>query len=101
MVYNFLKALLQVSLRFFFRNVQVKGSENIPDGPLLIVSNHPNTTLDPIVIARFIHRKVFFLAKATVFRSKFTKWLLPKLRMIPVYRAQDDPSLMRHNDETF
>ena len=99
MIYNFLKALMQVSLRFFFRNVQVKGLENIPaHGPLLLVSNHPNTILDPIVIARFIHRKVFFLAKASLFRSKLTKWLLPKLSMIPVYRAQDDPALMQRAD---
>ena len=93
---------MQISLRFFFRNVQVKGLENIPArGSLLIVSNHPNTILDPIVIARFIHRKVFFLAKASLFRAKVTKWLLPKLSMIPVYRAQDDPSLMQQNDEIF
>ena len=93
---------MQISLRFFFRNVQVKGLENIPArGSLLIVSNHPNTILDPIVIARFIHRKVFFLAKASLFRAKVTKWLLPKLSMIPVYRAQDDPSLMQQNGEIF
>lgn len=93
---------MQVSLRFFFRNVQVKGLENIPArGPLLFVSNHPNTILDPIVIGRFINRKVFFLAKGSLFRSKFTKWLLPKFSMIPVYRVQDDPLLMQHNDEMF
>jgi len=93
---------MRVSIRFFFRNVQVKGLENIPaDGPLLIVSNHPNTILDPLVIGRFIHRKLFFLARASLFKSKFTKWLLPKFRMIPVYRAQDDPSLMQNNDEIF
>src|SRR6266542_1499642 len=102
MIYNFLKTLMRVSIRFFFRNVQVKGLENIPaDGPLLIVSNHPNTILDPLVIGRFIHRKLFFLARASLFKSKFTKWLLPKFRMIPVYRAQDDPSLMQNNDEIF
>ena len=80
MIYNFLKTLIQVSLRFFFRNVQVKGLENIPaGGPLVIVSNHPNTILDPIVIGRFIHRKIFFLAKASLFRSKITRWLLPRM----------------------
>ena len=102
MIYTFLKFLMRISLRAFFRNLQVKGLENLPhDGPLLIVSNHPNTIMDPIVIACSINREVFFLAKAEVFKSPVAKWLLPKFNMIPVYRHQDDPALVKNNDQTF
>ena len=102
MIYHFLKVLMQISLRFFFRNVQVKGLENIPQtGPLLIVSNHPNTVLDPIVIGCYVDRKIFFLAAAKYFKSGFAKWLLPKFNMIPVFRAQDNPDELKNNDEVF
>ncbi|MEO8148631.1 MAG: lysophospholipid acyltransferase family protein [Bacteroidia bacterium] len=102
MIYAFLKYLFRISLRVFFRNMQVKGVEHIPaNGPLLFVSNHPNTILDPLTIACSIDRRVFFLAKAELFKSPFAKWLLPKFNMIPVYRAQDNPALMKNNDQTF
>lgn len=102
MIYSFLKILMRISLRFFFRNLQVKGLENIPEnGPLLIVSNHPNTVLDPIIIACFIQRKIYFLAAAKFFKSAAAKWILPKFNMIPVYRTQDDPSQLKNNDEVF
>jgi 1-acyl-sn-glycerol-3-phosphate acyltransferase len=70
-------------------------------GPLMVLANHPSTFMDPIVIATLLNRKVYFLAKGELFKSKFTKWLLPKFNMIPVYRKQDDPSLMNKNEETF
>lgn len=102
MLYSFLKSLFRISLRVFFRNLQVKGGEHIPDkGPVLLVANHPSTFMDPIVIAANTKRRVYFLAKAEVFRSSFSKWLLPKFNMIPVHRAQDDPSQMGKNEETF
>ena len=102
MLYRTLKIILRITLRAFFRNKQVKGLENIPSkGPLLLVANHPSTFMDPIVIAASIKRKIYFLGKAELFRSSFAKWLLPKFNIIPVYRAQDDPSKLNKNRETF
>ena len=90
------------TLRAFFRNRQVKGLENIPaKGPLILVANHPSTFMDPIVVAASIKRKVYFLGKAEIFKSSFAKWLLPKFNIIPVYRAQDDPTLLHKNKDTF
>jgi glycerol-3-phosphate O-acyltransferase/dihydroxyacetone phosphate acyltransferase len=102
MLYQFLKILMRTTLRAFFRNKQVIGLENIPaKGPLILVANHPSTFMDPIVIAASIKRKVYFLGKAEIFKSAFAKWLLPKFNIIPVYRAQDDPSQLHKNKETF
>ncbi len=102
MLYGFLKILLRTTLLVFFRNKQVKGVENIPaEGPLLLVANHPSTFMDPIVIAASIKREVFFLGKAEIFKSSLAKWFLPKFNIIPVYRAQDDPTQLHKNKETF
>src|ERR1051326_7760375 len=102
MLYSFLKVVFRITMRLFFRAYTVKGKENIPSaGPVIFLANHPSTFMDPIVVAASINRKVFFLAKAEVFKGKFAQWLLPRFNMIPVYRAQDDPTQMHKNKETF
>lgn len=102
MLYSILKILMRTTVRIFFRSITIQNKKLIPEkGPLLVLANHPSTFLDPIVIATLLDRKVFFLAKGELFKSSFAKWFLPKLSMIPVYRKQDDPTLMSKNQDTF
>ena len=93
---------MQITVRTFFRSVTVHNKELIPDkGPLMVLVNHPSTFMDPIVVATMLNRKVFSLGKGDIFKSKIAKWFLPKLRVIPIYRQKDDPSLMSKNKEIF
>ena len=102
LIYKFLQVLLSISVRSYFKSITVKKSSVIPDeGPMLIVANHPSTFTDPIVIGLQMKQKIYFLAKAEVFKSGFAKWLLPKFNMIPLHRKQDDPTQMHKNEETF
>ncbi len=102
MLYTFLKNLMRITVRVFFHSITIRNKEVIPaKGPLLVLANHPSTFMDPIVIATILNRKVFFLGKGELFKSRFAKWLLPKLNIVPVYRKQDDPSQMSKNEETF
>jgi len=102
MLYSFLKLLMQVTVRVFFRSVAIRNKNLIPEkGPLLVLANHPSTFMDPIVLATILNRKVYFLGKGELFKSKLAKVILPKLNIIPVYRKQDDPSQMSKNEETF
>lgn len=102
MLYNILKLLFRITLRFFFRKQFLLNRERFPEkGPLIICANHPGAFLDPLIVAALSGRRIYFLAKAAVFKGAFAKWLLPKFNMIPIYRKQDDPSQMHKNDETF
>jgi glycerol-3-phosphate O-acyltransferase / dihydroxyacetone phosphate acyltransferase len=102
MLYPILRLIMKITVKVFFRKLHVRNAGNIPTaGPLIIVANHPSSFTDPIVIAVSIKRQVYFLAKGEVFKSAFAKWMLPKLHMIPIYRKQDDPSLLHKNEETF
>ncbi len=93
---------MKITVRVFFRSITIRNRELIPKkGPLMVLANHPSTFMDPIIIATFLNRQVFFLAKGELFKSKFAKWLLPKFNMIPVYRKQDDPNQMSKNQDTF
>lgn len=102
MIYYFLKLLVSITLRVFFRNFYVQNRKAIPkDGPLILVANHPSTFLDPLIIAAITRRKVYFLAKGSLFKNGFLRWFFKHLNMIPVYRAQDDAAQMNKNTETF
>jgi glycerol-3-phosphate O-acyltransferase/dihydroxyacetone phosphate acyltransferase len=102
MLYSILKPLLKLTIRLFFRNYQVTGLKNIPKkGPFIFVANHPATFMDPAIIAATLKPKVHFIAKSTVFKSRFSKWFLPKLNMIPVYRKHDDPTQTDKNEQMF
>lgn len=102
MLYGILRFLFSITFKVFFKHVDKHRAELIPlDGPLIICANHPGAFLDPVVVASIVNRKIFFLAKGSVFKSGFAKWFLPHLNMIPVYRQQDDPTLMHKNEETF
>jgi 1-acyl-sn-glycerol-3-phosphate acyltransferase len=49
MLYAILKIIFKISLRIFFRKIEVRNQHLIPaQGPLLIAANHPNTFMDPI-----------------------------------------------------
>ena len=76
--------------------------ESVPSsGPVLLVGNHPNSLLDPAVLAAAARRPVRFLAKAPLFDSPQVGWLMRAAGCIPVYRRQDDPSLVGKNVESF
>ncbi len=102
MGYFVLKLIFRIALKIFYRKIEVKQSGNLPvKGPLLLVANHPNTFMDPIVIASLLRQEVYFIAKSTVFNTPFRKWLLGKMNLIPVYRKEDGVASSGANSATF
>jgi len=102
MLYRFLKVLIQITTRVFFRKIEVRNKSLIPSsGPMIICANHPSTFMDPIVIAAQIKRPIYFLSKGALFKSKIAASLLSALNMIPVHRQQDGPPKAGANEDTF
>jgi 1-acyl-sn-glycerol-3-phosphate acyltransferase len=83
-----------------FHDVEVRGGP-IPDGPVLVVANHPNSLLDPLLVFRAAGRPTRPLAKAPLFEQAIVGSVLRALGGLPVYRRQDDASLMHQNERTF
>lgn len=73
----------------------------VPEGPVLVVANHPNSLLDPLVVFRTAGRPTRPLAKAPLFDQPLVGFMLRALGGLPVYRRQDDAEQMHRNDETF
>lgn len=70
-------------------------------GPVLLVANHPNSLIDPLLVMAAAGRPTRFLAKAPLFGDPKVGWLMRWSRSIPVYRQGDDPTQMSRNDEMF
>ncbi len=103
MIYQFLKISLKFAFFIFFRKRVVSGLEYIPSsGPLIIAVNHPNTLIDPLLIASLLKRKVGFLANASIFINKIISRIFNYLRVIPVYRKKDvKPGEVQDNSYNF
>ena len=94
--------LSYICAKLFFAKVVVKNQHKIPlSGPLIFVANHRNMILDPGMIRYSCKRNLHYLAKHTLFLNKIQSWVFKHAGAIPVYRRQDDPSLVSKNRDTF
>jgi 1-acyl-sn-glycerol-3-phosphate acyltransferase/uncharacterized protein with PQ loop repeat len=76
--------------------------ENIPKGkPVVFAPNHVNAFMDPVLIGMTIKREVRFFARGDVFKGAFSRWILDKLNISPVYRLQEGYGNVKKNDKTF
>ncbi len=96
----FLSIVSSAALRVYYR-LHRAGGIVPPNGPVLLVANHPNSLLDPAMVALAARRPVRFLAKAPLFTDPLVGFLVRGAGSIPVYRKADDPSQVSRNEEMF
>lgn len=83
-----LLALARRAVRVHYR-VQYLGGSVPETGPVLLVGNHPNGLVDPVLVASTTARTVRFLGKAPLFEMPVFGHVMRGLAALPVYRAQD------------
>ena len=91
--------LARLAIRIFYR-VQRVGAA-LPDGPVLLVANHPNSLLDPALVQATAGRRIRFLAKSTLFQGHLLSPLIRRSGAIPVYRRIDPGTDVSRNEEMF
>jgi 1-acyl-sn-glycerol-3-phosphate acyltransferase len=78
---------------------QVKGKENVPkEGPVLVVANHLNLA-DPPLLGVSLKRRVIFMAKEELFRSRITAYFLGGFGSFPVHRGKLDRQALRSSQQ--
>ena len=74
---------------------RVRGRENVPaEGPLLVVANHLNLA-DPPLLGVSLSRKVVFMAKEELFRSRLSSYFVRNFGAFPVHRGRLDREALR------
>ena len=74
----------------FHRSVDVTSRDRLPtDRPVLIVANHGNGFVDPVVVASVLRRLPRFLAKAALWKVAVARPFLALAGVLPVYRRGD------------
>jgi 1-acyl-sn-glycerol-3-phosphate acyltransferase len=102
MLYRLLKFIIGVGIRLYYKEIRVKNLELLPQkGPLIIISNHPNTLMDAWVIGMVCKQPIYYMAKATLFNSKFKLKLLKSLNMIPINRQGEGRVDGVSNEDSF
>lgn len=90
MLYRALRGLWRVALSVFFRDIEVEGREMVPgDGPLIVVPNHTNALVDPLVIGAQLGRPLTVTAKTTLAENPLLAFLMRSLNVITFQRRQD------------
>jgi 1-acyl-sn-glycerol-3-phosphate acyltransferase len=89
MFYSFARALL-IPIFYLLYNYRIIGRENIPkEGAYIACGNHVSA-IDPIFIGISLPQKMYFMAKAELFKNKMLSILLKGLCVFPIKRGEAD-----------
>lgn len=101
MLYKIFKVIVSFTLKIIFRKIYLSGLENLDNSkPQILASNHPNGFLEPLLMACFFTRPLYFLVRGDVFDNRFLKPILIGTHQIPIFRFKDGFSKMRENTQT-
>lgn len=77
-----------VRVALLFTRFELTGRENIPkEGPLIVVANHLSLA-DPPILGVAVSRKMLFMAKEELFRSRLSGYFVRGYGAFPVYRGR-------------
>jgi 1-acyl-sn-glycerol-3-phosphate acyltransferase len=101
--YEMLRPFVWSGIHFFFRRVVIAGAHRVPKNrPVIIVANHQNALLDPVVLCVSTTSQLHWLTRADVFKQPLVNRFLRRINMLPVYRERDRvANLHDRNNEIF
>jgi 1-acyl-sn-glycerol-3-phosphate acyltransferase len=88
--------------RIYYRRFKVINRQKIPkNSPVIFAVNHQNALMDALAVLYAVHGQKVFMARADIFRKKWTARLLYFLKILPAYRIRDGFHSVDQNKETF
>src|SRR4051794_37710606 len=96
--FSFVRSIVRSLVRIYYPKIEISARERIPkSSPVLLVANHANSLIDPVILGIAASRRVHFLAKAPLFEIPVFGTALRALGMVPAYRGSDDSKQVKNN----
>jgi glycerol-3-phosphate dehydrogenase (NAD(P)+) len=92
LVYWPIRWVLKPLILAYFR-LRRLGREHIPEGGVVLASNH-RSFLDPFAIGCSLPRPIYFFAKQEMFKNPILGWLLSCMGAFPIRRGESDEESM-------
>jgi len=101
-LYFLISRVIKLGLSLFFQKIDVRHAENIPErGPVVFAANHPNSTMDGLLMSTVTTRMVHHIAHAGLFHNRIKAWLLRNCGVIPIRRRGSGEASPDRNLESF
>lgn len=101
MIYRFLYYVLGWALRAFYRKIYISGTEKLKDNQAYILaSNHPAGFVEPLIMACYLPRDLYFLTRGDLFENKLYNYIFTATHQIPIFRFRDGFSNLRNNQQS-
>lgn len=98
-IYSFARRTVCRALAVYYSEVEVHGTAAMPsDGPVLVLANHHNGMVDPMLVVASSPRPVRFLARAGLFKIPVLGFFMREMQAVEVFR-RDDPGYARVKNE--
>ena len=90
-IYVYLNNLARLVFAVYFKRITIQNKGRIPKNcPTILAPNHPNTMIDPVIMASIAPGWIHFLANYGLFKHPVSKFLMSKCFFsIPVKRPKD------------
>jgi len=89
MFYRIFRLIASITLKLFYRRIDVDGPRELPDGPVLLVVNHTNALVDPLIPVIVMKRRLTLTGKNVLGRNPLLALLNWGLGTIPFHRKED------------
>jgi 1-acyl-sn-glycerol-3-phosphate acyltransferase len=100
--YRLVRRLSRLLLSLFYRRLEVVGLEHVPrSGPMVVVANHHNALVDPMLLLAALPRRLVPISKAPLFRHPLIGPFLTLVGAIPVHRRAEGGTDPARNEAMF
>lgn len=90
MFFRIFRSMSKLALRLFFRRIEVDGLSDVPvSGPLLLVPNHTNALVDPLIPLTVLRRRVTLTGKNVLTGNPLLALLAGGLGAVLFHRRAD------------
>lgn len=91
---------LRALLGLYYPRTAASHLERLPaQGPVIVVANHPNGLMDPVVLQNALDRPLRFLGKSTFWNNPIGRFTMESLEVLPAHRAHESDTAK--NELTF